>query len=33
MNGPSDMMDGRVGYIREVLEENNFPNVGICHIL
>ncbi|PDH48462.1 MAG: porphobilinogen synthase, partial [Bacteroidetes bacterium MED-G21] len=29
MVGPSDMMDGRVGYIREVLEENNFPNVGI----
>ena len=23
------MMDGRVGYIREVLEENDFPNVGI----
>ena len=29
MVGPSDMMDGRVGYIREVLEENNFTNVGI----
>ena len=29
MVGPSDMMDGRVGYIREVLEENDFPNVGI----
>jgi porphobilinogen synthase len=23
------MMDGRVGFIRETLEENNFPNVGI----
>ena len=27
--GPSDMMDGRVGYIREVLDENNFTNVSI----
>jgi porphobilinogen synthase len=27
--GPSDMMDGRVGYLRKLLEENNFPNVGI----
>ena len=27
--GPSDMMDGRVGYIREVLDENNFSNVSI----
>ncbi len=26
---PSDMMDGRVGYIREVLDENNFTNVSI----
>lgn len=26
---PSDMMDGRVGAIREVLEENGFPDVGI----
>ena len=29
MVAPSDMMDGRIGYIREVLEENDFPNVGI----
>lgn len=29
MVAPSDMMDGRVGFIRETLEENNFPNVGI----
>lgn len=29
MVAPSDMMDGRIGYIREVLEENKFPNVGI----
>lgn len=27
--GPSDMMDGRVGYIREVLEEQGFGEVGI----
>jgi len=27
--GPSDMMDGRVGYIRQALEENNFSNVSI----
>ena len=27
--GPSDMMDGRVGYIREILDENNFINVSI----
>jgi len=27
--GPSDMMDGRVGYIREILDENNFTNVSI----
>ena len=26
---PSDMMDGRVGYIRTVLDENNFTNVSI----
>jgi porphobilinogen synthase len=26
---PSDMMDGRVGYIREVLDENGFTNVSI----
>ena len=26
---PSDMMDGRVTVIRQVLEENGFPNVGI----
>lgn len=27
--GPSDMMDGRVGYIRKVLDENGFHKVGI----
>jgi porphobilinogen synthase len=27
--GPSDMMDGRVGYIREVLDLNGFSNVSI----
>jgi porphobilinogen synthase len=27
--GPSDMMDGRVGIIREALDENNFANVSI----
>lgn len=27
--GPSDMMDGRVGYIRETLDDNNFTNVSI----
>ena len=27
--GPSDMMDGRVGYIREELDENNFTEVSI----
>lgn len=27
--GPSDMMDGRVGYIRNVLDENGFTNVSI----
>ncbi len=26
---PSDMMDGRVGYIREALEENGFENIAI----
>lgn len=26
---PSDMMDGRVGYIRSVLDESGFTNVGI----
>lgn len=26
---PSDMMDGRVGYIREVLDEEDFEHVGI----
>lgn len=27
--GPSDMMDGRVGYIRETLDDNGFSNVSI----
>jgi porphobilinogen synthase len=27
--GPSDMMDGRVGVIRELLDENEFTNVSI----
>lgn len=27
--GPSDMMDGRVGYIREVLDESGFTDVSI----
>jgi porphobilinogen synthase len=27
--GPSDMMDGRIGYIRQVLDENDFHDVGI----
>lgn len=27
--GPSDMMDGRVGYIREALDENGFTQVSI----
>ena len=27
--GPSDMMDGRVGYIREVLDDNGFMDVSI----
>ena len=26
---PSDMMDGRVAAIRDILDENNFPNVSI----
>jgi len=29
MVAPSDMMDGRVGYIREALDEEGFTNVGI----
>ena len=29
MIGPSDMMDGRVGYLRHVLDENGFTEVGI----
>ena len=29
MVAPSDMMDGRIGAIREALEENNFTRVGI----
>ena len=27
--GPSDMMDGRVGYIRQLLDDNGFSNVSI----
>lgn len=27
--GPSDMMDGRVGYIRDALDKNGFPDVSI----
>ena len=27
--GPSDMMDGRVGYIRNILDDNGFQNVSI----
>src|SRR5688572_26523458 len=27
--GPSDMMDGRVGYIRTILDQNGFPDVSI----
>lgn len=27
--GPSDMMDGRVGYIRELLDDEDFSNVSI----
>src|SRR5690606_31990569 len=26
---PSDMMDGRIGYIRHVLDENGFTNVSL----
>jgi porphobilinogen synthase len=29
MVAPSDMMDGRIGAIRQGLEENSFPNTGI----
>lgn len=29
MIGPSDMMDGRVGYLRELLDDNGFHEVGI----
>jgi len=29
MIGPSDMMDGRVGYLRQVLDENGFDKTGI----
>lgn len=29
MLGPSDMMDGRVGYIREVLDDSGYKDVGI----
>lgn len=29
MIGPSDMMDGRVGYIREMLDEHGFTDVSI----
>jgi len=29
MVAPSDMMDGRVGYIRDVLDKNGFTNVSI----
>lgn len=27
--GPSDMMDGRIGYIREALDDNNFNDVSL----
>lgn len=27
--GPSDMMDGRIGYIRSILDENHFTNTSI----
>jgi porphobilinogen synthase len=27
--GPSDMMDGRVGYIRDILDDHDFTNVSI----
>ncbi len=29
MLGPSDMMDGRVGYLRQVLDQNGFQHVAI----
>ena len=29
MIGPSDMMDGRVGYLRELLDQQGFEEVGI----
>ena len=29
MIGPSDMMDGRVGYLRELLDQKGFEEVGI----
>ncbi|MFP4158461.1 MAG: porphobilinogen synthase [Desulfobacterales bacterium] len=29
MVAPSDMMDGRVGFIREMLDENDFTNVAV----
>lgn len=29
MVAPSDMMDGRIGYIREALDENNYKDVAI----
>ena len=29
MIGPSDMMDGRIGYLRELLDEKGFEDVGI----
>lgn len=27
---PSDMMDGRIGFIRDLLDKHNFQQVGIC---
>ncbi len=29
MIGPSDMMDGRIGYLREVLDQNGYSQTGI----
>ncbi len=29
MVAPSDMMDGRVGYIRNILDKNGYKNVAI----
>ena len=29
MIGPSDMMDGRIGYLRELLDQQGFQDVGI----